>query len=259
MFNTTIEITEDINQIKKLISEGEKFTLNNFCYPGNRRTTHCGADKPEWVTWKTRSYNIIIDTSAPQSPATELANQAINTPTRGYLYATFQRLKEKMLKALKLTMESLKEDSFGELKKPSSKKSTSIFSNKIFVVHGHDTTLKTEVENFLNDIGLDPIILHKKPDEGQTIIEKFLKHSETGYAIILATPDDVVIGSGPSVNKIKKEEGRARQNVILEWGFFIGKLGRNRVCCIYKEGTVLLSSVITDEVIAGGGMNDLVY
>src|SRR5690606_33155298 len=64
-------------------------------------------------------------------------------------------------------------------------------SNKVFVVHGHDSELKNDIDIFLRDIGLEPIILHRQADEGLTIIEKFEKHSDVSYAFILLTPDDV--------------------------------------------------------------------
>ena len=115
-------------------------------------------------------------------------------------------------------------------------------SNNVFVVHGHDEILKQEVEIFLKDVGLIPIVLHRQPDEGQTIIEKLEKHSkDAGYAIILLTPDDI----GYESTEESKGEGerkksfRARQNVIFEFGYFIGKLGRSKVCCIYKENVEL--------------------
>lgn len=115
-------------------------------------------------------------------------------------------------------------------------------SNKdIFIVHGHDEELKNQIENFITIIGLTPIVLHRQPDEGQTIIEKFEKHSNVGYSFILLTPDDIGY-SGSEENKDdleRNKEKRARQNVIFEFGFFIGKLGRKRVCCIYKEGVSL--------------------
>jgi len=72
-----------------------------------------------------------------------------------------------------------------------------------------------------------------------TIIEKFERYSEVGYAFILLTPDDI----GYSIEKENKKEMRARQNVIWEFGYFVGKLGRNKVCCLYKEGVTLPTDV----------------
>jgi len=105
-------------------------------------------------------------------------------------------------------------------------------NKKIFIVHGHDDGAKEEVARFVEKIGLKAIILHEKTDNGQTIIEKFEKHSDVGYAIILYTPCDE--------GKAKEEEiysKRARQNVIFEHGFFVAKLGREKVCALIKDGT----------------------
>ncbi len=116
------------------------------------------------------------------------------------------------------------------------------FSNrKVFIVHGHDDNLKNDLEIFLREIKLEPIVLHRKPDEGLTVIEKFEKHSDVGFAFILLNPDDVAY---PFVqlklpDNEKELEYRARQNVIFEFGYFVAKLGRSRVCCLYKEGTTL--------------------
>lgn len=235
-----------LNQIQGLVDEGERFTFSNFCYPyENDPGKWGGQDKPEWLTWKTRSYNLIIQIAAPNSPATRLAKTALKIDTKGNYLKEFDRLKETMIKALKLAAQSIKKDSFGELKKQTTKISPITPSNKIFVVHGHDHTLKTEVENFLNDIGLEPIVLHKKPDEGQTIIEKFEKHSDVGYAFILLTPDEMAyaIDQDGIDDTERKKEKRSRPNVIFEFGYFVGKLGRNRVCCLYKGDVELPSDL----------------
>lgn len=109
----------------------------------------------------------------------------------------------------------------------------------VFIVHGHDHESKNELELFVKELGLLPVVLHRQPDEGLTIIEKFEKHSRVGYALVLLTPDDFVEGG---VNQGNGER-RARQNVVFEFGFFVGRLGRNRVCCIHKSGTTLPSDV----------------
>lgn len=112
-------------------------------------------------------------------------------------------------------------------------------------MHGHDQTLKNDIEIFLKNVGLEPIVLHRQPDEGLTIIEKLEKYADIGYAFILLTPDDVGYPVG-EIQKAEKEriiEYRARQNVIFEFGYLVGRLGRNRVCCIYKEKTTLPTDI----------------
>jgi len=101
---------------------------------------------------------------------------------------------------------------------------------KIFIVHGDDDKSKLELSRFLEKIGFEPIILHEQSDGGRTIIEKLERYSEVGFCFVLLTPDDV----GHKKGVPQKKQSRARQNVIFEMGFFIGKLGRKRVCCLYK-------------------------
>lgn len=106
-------------------------------------------------------------------------------------------------------------------------------SGKVFIVHGHDSSRRDSVARFLHQLHLNPIVLHEQPNAGRTIIEKFIDHSNVGYAVVLFTPDDV----GRLKNDpVDKEQPRARQNVILELGFFLGKLGRKNVCVLYEAG-----------------------
>ncbi len=116
---------------------------------------------------------------------------------------------------------------------------------KVFVVHGHDTELKNDVELFLKSIELEPIVLHRQLDEGLTVIEKFEKYSDVNYAIILLTPDDISysVNDKGKNDKDRMIELRSRQNVIFEFGFFVGKVSRKNVCCIYKEGVTLPSDL----------------
>ncbi|MEL6407071.1 MAG: nucleotide-binding protein [Chloroflexota bacterium] len=107
----------------------------------------------------------------------------------------------------------------------------SVSGNKIFVVHGHDNEMKQSTARTLEKLGLEPIILHEQANEGKTIIEKFLNNAEqVSFAVVLLSPDDV----GRSI-KLNIEKTRARQNVILELGFFIGWLGRERVFVLHKR------------------------
>ena len=84
---------------------------------------------------------------------------------------------------------------------------------------------------FLERIGLQPVVLHEKASEGRTIVEKLEYYADVGFAVVLLTPDDL--------GKFRLDSGdhkpRARQNVILELGFFMAKLGRERVCALVKD------------------------
>ena len=100
----------------------------------------------------------------------------------------------------------------------------------IFIVHGQDTAAKEEVARFIERLGLRAIILHEQTNKGRTIIEKFEQHSQVGFAVVLLTPDDV----GHANLESATPNPRARQNVVFELGFFIGTLGRSRVCALLR-------------------------
>ena len=101
-------------------------------------------------------------------------------------------------------------------------------TNQVFVIHGHDHGLRDMVARFLEGLGLEAVILQEQPDEGRTVIEKFEQHAQCDFAVALFTPDDV---GGLHDDDLQP---RARQNVIFEFGYFIGKFGRDRVRALVK-------------------------
>ena len=109
----------------------------------------------------------------------------------------------------------------------------------VFLVHGHDEASKEAVSRFIEKLGFKAVVLHEQPNAGRTIIEKFEDYSNVGFAIVLLTPDDI----GAARDKATEGKPRARQNVILELGYFIAKLGRERVCALYKEEVELPSDI----------------
>ncbi len=110
-------------------------------------------------------------------------------------------------------------------------------SRKIFLVHGHDLAARERVTNFLERMGLDVITLDEQHNAGKTVIEKFEDNSDVHFAVVLLTGDDV---GGIQSGELRP---RARQNVIFELGFFMGRLRRDRVCAI-RSGDVELPSDI---------------
>lgn len=123
-------------------------------------------------------------------------------------------------------------------------------SNKVFIVHGHDDGARQSVARFLEKLGFEPVILQEQANRGRTIIEKFEEHGDVGFAVVLLTPDDEGRAKGGEL------QPRARQNVVLELGYFIGRLGRHRVCAL-KSGDLELPSdyqgVLWETMDAGGG------
>jgi predicted nucleotide-binding protein len=109
---------------------------------------------------------------------------------------------------------------------------------KIFIVHGHADGPREAIARFLAQLNLEPIILHEQANRGKTIIEKFEAHADVGFAIVLLTPDDI---GGPIGGP---QHHRARQNVILELGFFIGRLGRARVCALMVPDVEIPSDIL---------------
>jgi predicted nucleotide-binding protein len=122
--------------------------------------------------------------------------------------------------------------------------------SKVFVVHGHDEGAREAVARFLERLGIKPIILHEQANQGLTVIEKIEAHSEVSFAVVLLTPDDLGCIKGGTPGP------RARQNVVLELGYFIGRLGRKHVCAL-KRGELEIPSdfggVVYDQFDDTGG------
>jgi predicted nucleotide-binding protein len=106
-------------------------------------------------------------------------------------------------------------------------------SRRVFVVYGHDRNALTQLEALLRRWQLEPLILDQLTSEGQTVIEKLEKYTEgdVAYAVVVATPDD----EGHSAGRADEKKFRARQNVVLELGLLLSKLGRSRVAILLKN------------------------
>lgn len=119
-------------------------------------------------------------------------------------------------------------------------------TDSVFIVHGRNDLLKTTVARVLERTGDHPVvILHEQANLGKTLIEKFEDHAGSAdFAVVICSADDVG-GLAPSGNVPSHDHGtdrpRARQNVIFELGYFVGKLGRSRVAVLYETGVELPS------------------
>lgn len=114
----------------------------------------------------------------------------------------------------------------------------SIDFDKIFIVHGHDSGLKHEVARLVEKQNLTAVILSEQANQGKTIIEKFEEYSDVSGAVCLFTADDFGHAKADA-----NEQSRARQNVVLETGYFMGKLGRNRIVILADKGIEMPSDL----------------
>jgi predicted nucleotide-binding protein len=126
-----------------------------------------------------------------------------------------------------------------------------VLTRKVFIVHGHDDGVREAVARYVERIGFEAVILREQANQGRTIIEKIEAHSEVGFAVVLLTPDD----TGCKAGEIARP--RPRQNVLMELGYFIGRLGRANVCALATSGDMELptdfAGVVWEPFDAAGG------
>tara|TARA_R110002049_G_scaffold16035_1_gene64791 strand:+ start:1630 stop:2502 length:873 start_codon:yes stop_codon:yes gene_type:complete len=125
------------------------------------------------------------------------------------------------------------------LKKSNNNPLIKLNTKDVFIVHGHDVEARLELCNLLkNELSLNPIVLQDEPNESlETIISKFERLAKScSSAIILFTPDDNANGNF-----------RARQNVVLELGYFLGRFADfdKRHITILKKGNIEIPSDIS--------------
>jgi predicted nucleotide-binding protein len=148
-------------------------------------------------------------------------------PTSDYI-ESYNFGKQQLINLVKALIEDLQLDE--TLTNPSQKTIDTNTSN-VFIVHGHNEEMKIKIARAIEKLGLNPVILHEQPNKGKTIVEKFTENSNVGFAIVLLSADDIA----HKKNKPKESKYRARQNVIFELGYFIGKIGRERVLAFFEN------------------------
>lgn len=156
--------------------------------------------------------------------ASDYKHQQNETYKRGLDVATL------VLRAMIEEIKEYWEDEYQPSPPPAAQENKRTNTKEVFVVHGRDNEAKETVARFLTRLALTPVILHEQPNQGQTIIEKFEQHAQVGFAVALLTPDDV----GALRDNSNDLKPRARQNVVFELGYFLGRLGRERVCALTK-------------------------
>jgi len=129
-------------------------------------------------------------------------------------------------------LEDLEENAASEETEPS------FNGSRVFIVHGHDGELKHNVARIIEKQGIEAVILSEQANRGRTIIEKIEDYSDVGGAICLFTADDVGNEKDEAISK-----PRARQNVVFEAGYFMGKLGRNHTVLLADSGVEMPSDL----------------
>lgn len=138
-------------------------------------------------------------------------------------------------------------EEMAEEKAPTSTPIQPMSYTKVFIVHGHDGELKQSVARVIEKQGIEAVILTEQANQGKTIIEKFENYSDVGGAICLFTSDDVGHANADSSN-----HSRARQNVVFETGYFIGKLGREHIV-ILSDNDIEMPSDLSGVVYTNTG------
>ena len=246
-----------IEKIDILIKQGDSFTWGNSSQTNSLGTF---GKKPSalWNSWESRINHVLKESVREESEPYIYFKTGSAAIIEGNYRDQFDTAKNSYIGALNTLKNIVKDgDIFDELlikSKPidkieiaqkTQKTTTKLNEKKVFIVHGHDHDLKIELEVFLTHIGLKPIILHREADKGQTIIEKFETNSDAAYVFILLTPDEIAY----TIDQVKvpeserKKEFRARPNVIFEFGYFVAKLGRNRVCTLHKGDVTIPSDL----------------
>jgi len=218
-----------LDTLNALVTQGEELAPQG----GAIFAGYNGDKQPDYVSWRLQAVDAISELGKQAQPLLKEIESDKHGP---YFYEESAKRVLGVLKAaVAIAERQSKAPVAGEAAAtPSRGKATT--AEAVFVVHGHEQALQQQVARFLEKLDIKPIVLFEEPGKGQTVIEKLESSSEVPFALVLLTPDDL--------GRAAKEEElhpRARQNVVLELGYFLGKLGRANVAVLYDESVELPS------------------
>lgn len=211
-------------KIEQLIDESKKYTFQNNCY---RKFGSEAFSRPttEMQAWVAETEDFLIENYGKDSAPWRIFERFERKKLDGNYEETFLRQKDIIVSALTSCLRIPSKIKYGK-----HIKTKELDLSKVFIVHGHDDLLKSEVARYIENLGLKAIILHEQASSGNTIIEKIEEHSNVGFGIVLYTACDIGSKNEKPFNLLP----RARQNVVFEHGYLIGKIGRRNVCALVK-------------------------
>jgi predicted nucleotide-binding protein len=217
-----------LNTLKELAAQGKVLVPQG----GTPFSGYNGDMQPDYVSWRLQAIDAIDKLGKQAQPLLK----EIESDERGMYF--FEDSAQRVLGVLMAAIAIAERQSvpLPAATASETKQSTATSTEAVFIVHGHDQALLQQVARFIEGLGIKPVVLFEEPGKGQTIIEKLESRSDVPFAVVLFTPDDLGRAA-----KEKELHPRARQNVILELGYFLGKLGRSNVVALYDESVELPS------------------
>lgn len=234
------------DKIKKLIEEGKNYTFSKCSEYHPLHNDTYSKSSPELLAWAAECEDFIRENYGKDSVPWEMFSGFSRLQLDGNHQDTFDDQIKIIISSLTSCLR-IKSKNHNSLRKEDKK----VDLSHVFIVHGHDEEAKLRTARFIEKLGLKPIILHEQASSGKTIIEKIENYSNVGFGIVLYTPCDL----GTSKLKMDELNARARQNVVFEHGFLIGKIGRENVCALVK-GTIEIPNDISGVVYIEMDHND---
>lgn len=220
---------QQVDKLNELISEADKYIFQNNSYTAEHGTYSRAS--VEMQAWIADCEDFIISTHGEQSAPWRVFSRFNREQLDGNYQDTFDKEKSIIVSAMSSCLRiSPKKNKKSEELKETLNKNSNLRLTQVFIVHGHNEEVKVKVARFIEKLGFEPIILHEQASSGNTIIEKIEEYSNVGFGIVLYTPCDI----GGKQTATPELKPRARQNVIFEHGYLIGKIGRQNVCALVK-------------------------
>lgn len=217
-----IKLQKGCRELGATISSNKIFNLN-FDANNLECAGYIQRSSSQWQNFvdDMRTYFSIYQDKDLEWEAQQLLNEPLISETLVERISAFLHRMENQLIA-----EELK-----QAQEPAAQPVKKLTGNQVFIVHGHDTEAKLAVARTLEQLNYKPIILHEQATKGKTIIEKIEEYSDASFAVVLYTPCDW--GRAKELDS-DQDKPRARQNVVFEHGYLMGKLGRQHVCALVK-------------------------
>lgn len=216
----------EVEKIQKLIDESNDLLKDGI-----------DTSDPRFDAWRTKVLRFLAGKFREDSiECRAFRNRIFHSPIYHKGQSSKSTIMYESIKATILELEEYKEESEGsEITMP---EIDNLKIDKVFIVHGHDGELKQSVARIIEKQGIEAIILSEQANRGRTVIEKIEENTDIRAGVVLLTCDDI----GKEKNE-SDENPRARQNVIFECGFLMGKIKRENVVVVAEDGIEIPSDL----------------